>query len=274
MRWSLAISLLFCAVTAQAQTQYIGFQPRGGGGGGGSSPGTANLVSAYEFSTGALLTDAHGTDNLTNGNGLGGAVCTSDNVIALLGYAADCNGNDEWMGLTNANATSFLFGDVDFTFAIWRYGGIATGFAFKGFGIYDNGNSYRLRFRDTFGGNIRWTVSDGTTTTDRDGDGSNTFTANTWHFIVVSHDATANEICLEIDNSGSPVCTAHTAGANGASSAGFYIGTNDAGTGTTGSGSGESIGYWDQFFIFNDILTTDEKTWLYNSGSGRAYSEL
>lgn len=245
-----------------------------GGGGGGDNPTTTNLITAYEFESGALLVDAHGTNDLTNGTSLGGAVCTSESVTPVVGNYGDCAGNDEWMGFTNAT-NPFLFGNVDFTFAFWFRSGVPSGFSQNAFGIWNNGNSYKLQHRDTFGGNVRWQVSDGTNTVQVDGDASNTVPATAdWTFYVLWHDATADEVCLEIDNSGVPVCSAYTFGANSGSSAGFYVGTQDVGTGLGGSGSGEDTGLWDQMFLFDDVLTANERTWLYNSNAGRAYSEF
>jgi hypothetical protein len=92
--------------------------------------------------------------------------------------------------------------------------------------------------------------------------------ANTaqWYFIVATHDATANEIALSIDN-GTPVTDAHTAGVFDSDNA-LVIGGED-GSSNFFDGMIDQLGLWKGY-----VLTSGDRTYLYNSGAGRTYSEI
>lgn len=87
---------------------------------------------------------------------------------------------------------------------------------------------------------------------------------DTPYFVVCWHDPTNNVVGIQV-NDGTANTTAHSAGifdGNGA----FQL-------------SGVEFGnYFDGLLwkvaIWRRVLTTEEKTWLYNSGTGRSYAEI
>jgi hypothetical protein len=88
----------------------------------------------------------------------------------------------------------------------------------------------------------------------------------TWYFVYADYDAAGNlmRICV---NDGTKDSIAHTGGAGGDQNANFILGDMAAG-GTALDGSLDQVGFWTR------KLTNAEVAWLYNSGNGRAYSEL
>jgi hypothetical protein len=87
----------------------------------------------------------------------------------------------------------------------------------------------------------------------------------TWYFVVARHDATANTIDIGV-NAGTPTSEAYSAGCWDSNSP-FSIG-----------GGVESVGPLDglmaQAGVWKKKLTSDEITWLYNSGAGRTYAAI
>jgi len=88
--------------------------------------------------------------------------------------------------------------------------------------------------------------------------------SSTWYFIVGWYDAVNNRIGILVNN---------TYGQE-LSSAGRAVGTNALSLGGNTTWGGYLTGRIDEAAILKRLLTNDEKTWLYNDGAGRAYSEL
>jgi hypothetical protein len=150
-------------------------------------------------------------------------------------------------------------GDTDFTFAVWVYPDF-TGTAKTIFGKASASNAeYYLR-HDGASNSPEFGVSgNGTTYTTVIGSLNSLSPANAWYFIVVTHDATANTITVQVNN-GSTESSGHTTGVfNG--TAAFEVGKNTLSP--YWDGRIDEFGYWSR------ILTTDEKTYLYNSGAAR-----
>jgi len=93
-------------------------------------------------------------------------------------------------------------------------------------------------------------------------------TINEWHLIVAWYDPATRKANLQIDNG-----TVDTSAAglvdpdvpfNG--SAAFEVGVSAG-----GSGFAYDTGYQDMLYVFDGVLTSDERTALYNAGAGRAY---
>lgn len=85
-----------------------------------------------------------------------------------------------------------------------------------------------------------------------------------WYFFHAYHDG-AGTIGIEVDD-----------GSSGSTGSGV---TNSNGSqlwlGDTSAGAGNPLwGYLDEVAIFGRVLTAGEVTWLYNSGSGRTYTDL
>jgi hypothetical protein len=82
-----------------------------------------------------------------------------------------------------------------------------------------------------------------------------------WYFVVAWHDSVANTINIQLDN-GTVTSTAHSTGVFDGSSP-FYIGREQ---------TNYFSGRIDQAFVTKRVFTTQERTDLYNGGSGLAYS--
>ena len=85
---------------------------------------------------------------------------------------------------------------------------------------------------------------------------------NTWYFYVAWHDANANTINLSINNN-TPATTAYSSGVHDGD-APFFLGLNEEGI-TYLNGRLDSVSIWKR------LLTANEKTQLYNAGSGLDY---
>ncbi|HOW90760.1 MAG TPA: LamG domain-containing protein [Anaerolineaceae bacterium] len=87
----------------------------------------------------------------------------------------------------------------------------------------------------------------------------------TWYYIVGWHDSVGKKIYLNI-NEGTPVNLAHTTGM-GAVTENMYVGQSAVGTYF-------SDGVMDELFIYRRLLSAYERSWFYNSGNGRSFSQL
>lgn len=88
------------------------------------------------------------------------------------------------------------------------------------------------------------------------------------HFLSGWRDTVAGTIGAQINNG-----TAVTAAFSGASV--IYTGTSVVEIGTLyGGGVYTDDGYIDEVAVFNDKLSVAARDWLYNGGTGRAYSEV
>ncbi len=203
--------------------------------------------------------DLIATDDLADVNTVGQTTGKIGNAASLVRV----NGET----LQAANDTVHDFGDEDFTIAFW--GSIVA--------KVGNAQTFVSKFRPTT--NRQYFVDYVSGGTDRfrflvDSDGASgttIVTANNFggptvdqlHFIVVWHDSAANTINIQIDN-GTPNSAAHTGGAfqgNALFSIGSY---QDSG----GSPTEFLDGVADEVLIYSRILTSVQKTFLYNSGSG------
>jgi hypothetical protein len=91
----------------------------------------------------------------------------------------------------------------------------------------------------------------------------------TWYQIICWHDAAANQIGISV-NDGSANTASHTTGVFD-STAPFRIGAQGGGAPSTGS-------YWDGLLskcrFWKRVLTSGERTQLYNAGAGLAYASF
>jgi RHS repeat-associated protein len=94
---------------------------------------------------------------------------------------------------------------------------------------------------------------------------SATFTANAWHTVFAWHDAVNNTINIQIDN-GTVNSLSYSGGAMDTTyplTIGAHIDSGYVFNGRV-----------DEVSLYKRILPAAERTWLYNAGTGRAYSEL
>lgn len=165
--------------------------------------------------------------------------------------------------LSKASVADLQMGDFDFTFAGWFY--------------LDSVTAIRAIFGKTDGVQIEYqmfcNVTTGAAFFDYFGNGASntlvrvtsgtTINLATWYFLEAYHDAANNLLGIRINN-GSATTQATGGVAPNTSNGGF----------TLGSRSGGSLpfdGRLDEWGIWKRLLTSAERTTLYNGGSGVTY---
>ena len=193
--------------------------------------------------------DSHGGFDLGDINTVASAAGKIGNAASFIA------GNEESLSVGDSAALSM--GDIDFTIALWVWFDALTGTGLAG--KWSTGSIEYIAYFD--GTNLRFHVSN---------DGANNISVvnsqsislSTWYFFVAWHDATANTINLSINNY-TAASTAHSTGVyDGGSS--FHLGRNEEGL-TWLSGRLDSVSIWKR------LLTSAERSQLYNSGNGLEY---
>ncbi|OGL34495.1 hypothetical protein A3F05_01735 [Candidatus Saccharibacteria bacterium RIFCSPHIGHO2_12_FULL_47_17] len=174
--------------------------------------------------------------------------------------------NSEYLSTTDKSDLSA--GDIDFSMAAWVYLDSNTYGVIMGKGDPNAGNTYEYILQYDNGAS-RFMLSISAS------GGSGSVTANnfgaistgTWYFVVAWHDATANTINISVNN-GTADSAAWTTGANNTAYE-FTIGTYPVlHTGGYFNGRIDEAGFWKK------VLSSQEKTDLYNSGSGNTYGQV
>lgn len=204
-------------------------------------------------------TDSVGGLVLTNNNGVGQVV--GEKIGSSSSFFA---ASSQFLS-TSSNVTQV--GDSSFTFAGWFYlnttANTVMGFAKDG-GVAGQ-REYRLRFQNS-SRQLDFAVF-------RPGDAQVTVTSSTvlspvtWYFVVVWHDAALDTLNISVNNGPT----------NSISTGGSLQTTSNASLFTLGSrqfpGSQQ---YWggriDEFGFWNRVLTAQERTDLYNGGTGNTYN--
>ena len=229
--------------------------------GGAASSLLTNLVSWWSLDeTSGTRYDSHGSNDLT------------DN--ATVTYAAGKQGNAA--EFVNANAeyldratTAALKGPAagDFTIALWVYLGTAAdlrGIIDYGYGASAGQYNYRLRRRGASGvGYLSWLVPNSGSEVKADTTDPVFLTESSWYFVIADYDSTADLIGISLNNGTRDTASVTTPNDVGSSPT-FRIGAEKF-AGRSWDGLIDEVAYWSR------LLTTDEKTSLYNSGSGIAY---
>lgn len=201
--------------------------------------------------------DSVGSNDLVDNN-------TVTQAVGKISNAASFDrANSEYLSL--ADNTDLSTGDIDWTIAVW------VKLTTKDTQIIvakDDTNNQREFNLDYFSGDDEFRVfvtSDGTNSTITFAAAS-TFgspSIGVWYFIVISHDATANTISIQINN-GAIDSSAHSGGSFDGT-APFAIGAQFS-SGTPANFANnltDAVGFWKK------VLTTDEKSLLFNRGIGR-----
>ena len=92
--------------------------------------------------------------------------------------------------------------------------------------------------------------------------------ATTKAFVIAWHDPVANKIYIQVDN-GVVDELAHTTGCNDNTTA-FALGTYF----NSGAQNSNLDGIEWSAFVYAGLMTADERTWMYNSGTPRKWSEI
>ncbi len=223
---------------------------------------TDQLVAFWELESNG--TDAHDDNDL-------GAQSSPVHVTGKVGNAGDFErgDNDAYTLADNADLST---GDVSFTICAWinheSLGGDLENNTF----VSKSGGShaeYFLYFAGGSGNNVyKFEVYGGSGYTNQGivvASNFGTPSTSDWNFVCAWHDATNNQIGIQVDN-GTPNTAAHSTGVYDSGDA-FYIG-NDA-FNNAFDGLIDQVGFWK-----GRVLSSGERTDLYNSGSGVSYDDL
>lgn len=207
------------------------------------SEASGNRVGGY---AGLVLSD---TGGVTQAAGVGGGQ-----------YAAEFDGATQYLSRAY-DGTLQLPASGDFTIALWMYCASVSGTRY--FGGNDTAG-VGMGFR-TFNAYISSTLSGS-------GGGSSSaeqapLAATTWKFVVLQYTQSARTFRASI-NGGAFDGYGTITGGPGQASNDWTLGATPAIAGWWG-GRMQSLGYWHR------LLTSDERTWLYNSGSAaRLYTDV
>lgn len=215
-----------------------------------------NLISHWrlEEASGTRV-DSHGSNDLTDNN----------TVTQQTGKQGNCgqftDANNEF--LSRADNASLSTGDIDFLIAVW-----VRADAFPGVGVIASKGGLAVNSVDdewvlwSLGDTLKFTVISGPVSSFTTVTWASTPATATWYFVVAWHDAGANTINIQVNN-GTIDSLSHSGGAQ-SGAAPFLMGVDNA-----------TVGNWDgridEFSFWKRILTTDEKTQLYNSDNGIAW---
>lgn len=222
---------------------------------------TDNLEAYWNLSEASgTRNDSHSTNHLTDNN----TVATGTGPDS--GTCADFeSGNFE--RLTRADNAALSCGDTDFTINLWvNLESIAANQMVANKGSADGGGNSEWRIQT--GGAAQpftfdvWTGTSPTTVTNTNGGAPSTAT---WYMLTVWHDATNNQIGIA-RNAGTADTAAYSGGVNDGTSPLEFGGSISAFTFYDGLMA--YAGFWRR------VLTSGERTTLYNSGAGLAYASL
>lgn len=216
------------------------------------------------------LNEASGTRNDSHS---GGHNLTDNNTVASatgkIGDAADFEaGNSEYLSVTD-NASISFGADTPFTITFWAYfesvGGSFHPLLDKAGVGNGTGDEFLI---DVEGGGWRAYVGNGSSFQSVTGSAGTTGTPTTgqWYFVVFWHDPVANTINLEVNNNGSIRSSAWSGGTQDGTASLLFGKYNTAGL--YHDGLLDSVSYWHR------VLTSDERTELYNSGNGLDYEDF
>lgn len=200
--------------------------------------------------------DSHGANNLTDNN-------TVTQATGIQGNAAQFTAaNSE--SLSIADNTDLSMGDIDFTLCCWAYldsTGVTKDFMAKHLSAGDQ-RAYRLNIQASnqaffYVDPLGTAIGEASVTATTFG----AWAASAWHFVIAWHDATANTINIQVDDTGVN-STAFTLGVFD-NTAAFQLGN---------SGNNEyHNGRLDEAAVWKRVLTADERSYMYNGGLGRTY---
>ena len=218
-------------------------------------PLTDNLIGHWKLNEASgSRADSHGSNPLTDNNTVTQAVGKIDEA------SQHTAANAEW--LDHVSNSDLQTGDIDFTVAGWFYAdslAAPDGLASKGADAADEWLLYftasRLRFYIWGGaGPGYFFVS---------ADDLGLPVINTWYFVVGWHDATADTVNIQVNDG--DVNSATTSGNFPAAAAGAFT------LGRYRVDSDLWDGRVDSFSFWKRLLTSGERTSLYNGGAGLDY---
>jgi roadblock/LC7 domain-containing protein len=228
-----------------------------------TNPGTTNLIAWWSLDeTSGTRNDSHGTNHLTDNN-------TVTYATGKIGNAASfALANSEYFNIGDNAAISM--GDIDFTLTGWvRLSSLPTtyqGLLAKGPASGDGKLFEYYIFIDPTVNLFSFLVGNGSVFCIVSSNNFGALSPATWYDIATWHDSINNQIYISINNS-TPNATSCTTGS--------YNSLNSMGFGRAEQYPGSyADATLDEWSIYKEVLSTDELTWLYNSGTGRSYCEV
>jgi hypothetical protein len=217
-----------------------------------------SLVSYWKMdeSTGSR-SDSISTNHLTDNSisSVGGKISNAAHFVK----SSATNGN----GLYIFDNASLHSGDIDFTFAAWVKMNAYTTGAVIGKGDAGARREYRLVF-DGNSKHFQFVVN--TSTGEKVvSTPVNSVTTGNWYFVVAYHNKSTDQIGVSLNN-GTPVITSTGGAAPLVFDGWFTIGDFRDVSGYRLDGDVDEVGFWKR------ILTSQEKTDLYNGATGNSYS--
>lgn len=200
--------------------------------------------------------DCHGIQDFVDINSVG-------IVTGKRGHAAHLvKASGEYM--FRPNNTTLQTGDIDFTVAGWVYFLSLADNPFVFAKEFDSSNrEWRL---DSFSNTLRFFVfnsSNGVAGTVSSG----ALSTGTWYYVEAWHSATDNQVGIRINNG--TAITAGTSSAGAVKTANLYFGSPGAVASTQ-----YLDGYLDEWGYWKKLLSEEERTYLYNNGNGRTYTDF
>jgi hypothetical protein len=214
-----------------------------------------------EESTGADRLDYHGSNDLTDAG-----TAKVAKKAGRVNYGGEFTPATTGRWLIRGNPPTLMPGDIDFTLACWAkiYTKVAYTLVGKWWPNAGNNREYRLYY-SAAADRFRFSVSnDGAAVAEATADSLGAPDTNTWYFICGWHDAVNHKIGISV-NAGAADLVNHATGV-AVKDCYFGIGGYD--------GGGWLDGMVDEVAFWKRILTDGERTWLYNGGSGRTYSDI
>lgn len=194
--------------------------------------------------------DSHSTNDLTDNNTVGSGTGKINN-----GRDFELSNSEDFSKADNASLST---GDIDFTLSLWinRESAVQQGLISKfggstneyGLWIWSGDQRPYLTVFAGGSGQVGWGAA---------------LDVATWYHIVAWHDSVNNQIGIVV-NAGTPVTASYSGGLNDSDSD-FRIGQY---SGSYMDGIIDEVGFWKR------VLTSDERTQLYNGGAGLSYDDF
>lgn len=219
---------------------------------------TDSLISYWTLDeSSGNASDSHGSNTLTD-------VGSVSSTTGILNGARSVS-YGKYFSSTSAG---FQFGDVDFCVSLWvnrQSSGYSDNKGIFGRWDFFSSNTQYLLYYDPSADRLNFIVSsDGSAATAVTASNHGAVNTSTWYNVVAWHDATNNQIGIAV-NDGTPNTTSYSSGVYNNS------GTLLVGQMVTSLGNTTWDGYIDELGVWSRVLTSGERTSLYNSGSGLAY---
>lgn len=217
---------------------------------------TDDLISFWELeeSSGTRV-DSHGSNDLIDNDTVGSATGKVGNAVSFVGVVS------EYLSLAGNTSVNVNTGPI--TIALWAQ--LTTKSANRH--LFNKGDEYFFYYdftSDRFKFEVYGTAGffdDEVVTASALGSPS----TGAWYFLVVDHNPVTDLISIQ-GNNGTINTASHALG--------IHNGGGNIQLGRLNGFSGAHDGLLDQIGFWKRVLTSDERTFLYNGGAGRSYAQV